>query len=263
MERLLMLRLEAAACGAEAHVNGVPVLACAEPGGRAAASVHEYTASGDNRLALVVAPAGVAAAPAPRVATGRERARLDLALLRPGQAVTDANVRLLASKAWTPSEGEAFEAPLELALDVTLPVSFPRWRWLDAPPVPEQPATERLALDFVQRLAADFTRGDPERYLAAARLRFEELGAAYQCGAEALVQRFRDHLQGLYAAKALGMIPPVAGEFRLRRIAGGRLVECLHASGEPALRTAPGADGSTSAWPLRLAMVDNRIYVLR
>lgn len=265
MERLLVLRLDAVGCAAEARVNGVPMLRTGVTGGRAAVAVHEYTRGGANRLSLVVEPgmgAGTGASE-PRVAGAGQRARLDLALARRGQAPTDPNARVLASKAWTPAEGDAFEAPLELTHDVELPVSFPRWRWLDAPVVPEHPATERLALELVQQLAADFARGDPERYLAAARLRFEELAAAYQGSAAELVQRFRDRLQALYAAKALVVAPVVAATFRLRRIADGRLVECVDAMGEPALRTVAGPDGSASAWPLRLAVVENRIYVLR
>ena len=51
--------------------------------------------------------------------------------------------------------------------------------------------------------------------------------------------------------------------FLLRPVAGGRLLECLDAAGEPALRTAPDAGGGTWALPLRLAHVDGRFYGLR
>jgi hypothetical protein len=265
MERLLLLRLEAVGCAAEAQVNDLPVARVAAQGGRHVIAIHEYTLSGDNRLTLVVAPRVNADAPhsEPRIATVGMRAGLALALARQGQAVTDPDVRLLASKEWVPKEGDSFEAPLEIEVDVQLPVSFPRWRWLDAPPVPESAAIDRLAIEFVQRLAVDFARGDPQRYLDAARLRFEELALAYQCGAPSLIQRFRDQLQALYAAKALVIVPPVAAELRMRRVAGARLVECLGANGEAALHTQPAADGSVASWPLRLAVVENQLYVLR
>jgi hypothetical protein len=265
MERLLLLRLEAIGCAAEAHLNGLPVLRVGAPGGCGVIPVHEYTCGGANRLELVVAPRMVAGGPSsePRIATAGMRARLQLGLAHQGQAVTDPNAHVLANKDWAPADGDSYEAPLELGVDVDLPVSFPRWRWLDAPPVPENASIDRLVLEFVQRLAVDFARGDPERYLAAARLRFDELAVAYQRGAAGLVQQFRDHLQALYAAKSLVIAVPTAADLKLRRVADGRLVECLGPMGETALRTAPGPDGAVCAWPLRLAVVENRIYVLR
>lgn len=265
MERWLLLRLEATGIGAEAHVNGVPVARVGAGGGRVVISVHEYTLTGSNRLSLVIAPRGGAQAALPtepRIVTAGQRARLTLALAQEGQAATDANTRVLAAQDWQPKEDESFEAPLELHHEVNLPVTFPRWRWLDAPPVPESPATTRLALEFVQRLAVDFARGDAERYLAAARLRFDELALAYRRTSAELVQQFKDRLQALYAARALVIVPPTAADLQLRRVAQGRLAECVGLNGEPVLRsTAP--DGSTNAWPLRLALVENKIYVLR
>jgi hypothetical protein len=265
MERLLLLRLEAVGCAAEAQVNGLPVARTTAQGGRHVVAVHEYTLGGDNRLALVIGPRMLPGAPAsePCIAMPGMRATLHLALARQGQSVTDPDARLLASKQWLPKEGDAFDAPLELSIDVQLPVTFPRWRWLDAPPVPHSAATDRLAIEFVQRLAVDFARGDPQRYLDAARIRFEELALAYQCAVPDLIQRFRDRLQALYAAKALVIVPPAAAELQMRRVAGARLIECLGADGHAALRTAPAADASVTAWPLRLAVVEDKLYVLR
>ena len=78
------------------------------------------------------------------------------------------------------------------------------------------------------------------------------------------MQRFRDHLQRLYAAKALKLIPPTADELTLRPVHDGRLIDCLTPLGAPALRT-QNADPAlgNAAWPIRLAMVEGKIYVLR
>ena len=264
MERWLLLRLDAAGVAAEALVNGVPVARVGASGGRVVVAVHEYTVSGNNRLSLVIAPRWLATPlpPEPRIAAAGAHARLQLGLVLEGQALSDPNARLLANKEWLPADGDGFDAPLALDHEVALPVTFPRWRWLDAPPVPDNPATLRLALEFVQRLANDFGRGDAERYLTAARLRFDELALAYRRSAADLAQQFRDRLQAMYAAKALVIAPPTAADLQLRRIAEGRLVECVGPTGEPALRSA-APDGGGSVWPLRLALVDNKIYVLR
>jgi hypothetical protein len=264
MERWLLLRLDAVGTAAEALVNGVPVARVGASGGRVVVAVHEYTISGNNRLTLAIAPRPLSTQqpPEPRIASAGMQARLQLALALEGQAVNDPNARVLAAKEWQPADGDAFEAPLALELDVSLPVTFPRWRWFDAPVVPDTAAMSRLALEFVQRVANDFARGDAERYLAAARLRFDELALAYRRSAADLVQQFRERLQQMYAAKALVVTPPTAADLQLRRIADGRLVECLAPTGEPVLRSiAP--EGGSSVWPLRLTVVENKIYVLR
>jgi hypothetical protein len=273
MERLLLLRLEAAGCQAEAVLNGVPVArvdARNAPGTRVACiPVHEYTLAGGNRLGLVVnphpvnLPAGPTPPPTPNVADGQTWVKLRVLLPRQGQPASENAARTLAQLDWAPAEHEVFETPLVLQQTMELPVTFPRWRWLDAP-VPElTPGLKMQALAFLQRLAIDLTRGDPESLLAAARLRFEELGQAYQRDPAIDVARVRAHVQQLSASQALRITPPTPETLVLRPVADGRLLDCLGPDGQPILRTAPTEFGATHAWPIRLAVVDGQFYVLR
>jgi hypothetical protein len=266
MDRLMVLCLEAAGCPVEAQLNGMPVAALGAKGGRVSLAVHEYVLAGANQLALTIwpAPPNLAVPPQPRVAIGPTWARARLLLLRQGQGVGDPNARVLAAAEWAAEEGKSFEAPGQHAVDVQLPVGFPRWRWLDAPPVGINPAVQRQILEFVQLQAIELLHGNPEALLAAAKLRFDELALAYQQTAAQLAQRFRDHLQGLYAAQALKIVPPPADQLVLRPLAGGRLIECLTPLGGPVLRTQNEDPALPDhAWPLRLAMVEGTIYVLR
>jgi hypothetical protein len=211
MERLLMLHLQAGACSAEVLLNGMPIAYVGPEGGHACLPVHEYTLTGKNRLELVagrrvpgqaraVAAAGRAGAdlgPA-RVSCSRARAKRR----RPRRA--GAGIGRMAGA----PRARATTRPATQTKDVDLPVNFPRWRWLDAPPIGINAAVQRQVLEFLQQLALDLGRGDPESLLAAAKLRFDELAVAYQRTTTEGVQRFRDHLQQLYAAKALKLIPP-------------------------------------------------------
>ncbi|MDB5999815.1 MAG: hypothetical protein JWP52_1514 [Rhizobacter sp.] len=268
MERLLMLRLQATGCAAEVLLNGMPVATLGAAGGLACMAVHEYTLTGVNRLELVVGPPPATqppgSPPMPRIAKGPIEISAQLVLLRHGYAATDAGSRPLASVEWKAAEGDSYEAPTVVAKDVELPVKFQRWRWLDAPPVVLTPAVRRQLLEFVQGMAASLGRGDPEPLIDAARLRFEELALAYQRTPGAEVQRFRDRLQKLYLAKALTMDAPTAETLVLRPLLKGQLIECLTPLGTPALRTGnmPPAAMQPS-WPLRLAVVEQRVYVLR
>jgi hypothetical protein len=266
MERLLLLHAEAGGCAATVLLNGMPLVSLGVAGGSACLAVHEYTLTGRNQLSVVVfpGPPGVTPAPQPRVAIGATWVRARLVLVRQGHSVADPDARVLASVEWAAPEGKSYEAPSTHEREVELPVSFPRWRWLDAPPLAPSAALHRQVLEFVQEQAIELARGNADPFVAAARLRFEELALAYQTGAPEAIQRFRDQLQQRYAAKALKIVPPNAEDLLLRPVVDARLIECLSPLGGPVLRTQNDdpAVGNQS-WPMRLAVVEGRIYVLR
>ncbi len=261
-----MLELAAGGCAVEVHLNGMPLAALGPAGGSTSLAVHEYTLAGRNELTLVIGPAapGSTAASQPRIAIGPTWARARLVLVRHGQSPADPGARVLGEAEWATTEGRSYDAQSTHKREVDLPVNFPRWRWLDAPPIGVTVPVQRSILEFLQQLAVELGRGNPEPLIAASKLRFDELAIAYQGDVNLAVQRFRDRLQGLYAAKALKVLPPVAAELVLRPLVDGRLIECLAPTGGPALRTSNEApDLGDQAWPIRLAMVEGRIYVLR
>jgi hypothetical protein len=264
MERLLVLRLEALGCEAEALLNGVPVARVG--GGRPVLTlpVHEYTLSGANEIELVIRPAalGAAVAPEPFLSDGVACASLRLLLPRVGQVAHPASARTLAQIDWAPPADEVHEAPLSLRRLVELPIAFPRWRWLDAPVIAETPTLKAEIAAYLLSVAVGLSRGDPEPLVQAARLRFEELAQAYQRNVADDVGRFRVHIQQLHAAAPLKPALPSAAKMLLRPIAGGRLLECLAPGGGPLLNSKV-AGGGVASWPLRLASVDGRFYVVR
>jgi len=269
MERLLVLKLDAQDCEAEARLNGIPLARVNSARPTAIVPVHEYTLAGTNRLELVLwprasnAPEQPVEPPLPLVANGRAAAHARILLPRVGNVVEEASARTLGQLDWALQAGQAYEAPLTLSADVTLPVSFPRWRWMDAPLAAVTPVLLQQALAFVQRLATDLAAGETDSFIAAARLRTEELAVAYQRQPADETQRLREHMLARHAAKRLVWEPLVIEGFALRSLAGGRLLECLDASGLAALRTLPDELGQTLSFPLRLTSVEGKLYVLR
>jgi hypothetical protein len=264
MERLLVLRLEAVDCQAEALLNGVP-LARVDPARPARTlPVHEFTLAGANELELVVhpPPPGAPEVTAPQIGDGKAWAGVRLLLPRVGQIAHPSNARTLAQIDWAVPEGELYEAPVHIAQKVELKIAFPRWRWLDVPMVDDAVAARPQAIQLLQRLAVGLARGDPDPFLKAARLRFEELALAYQRNLADEAGRWRTLVQALRAAgpfkPELASLPGL----QLRKVAGGRLLECLAADGQPALRGA-GTDGVLRQWPLRVAMIEGGLHVLR
>jgi hypothetical protein len=269
VERLMMLRLWAKGCAVEAHLNGMCVASVGPEGGSVTLPVHEYTMEGRNRMSFVAGAASLAGAvapPQPRRARGDLAVQMSLALCHTGQSPADPNVQVLSQLSWSPAVDEQHDWPFSFSRDVELPVRFPRWRWLDAPTVTPGPALDRQVLELLQGLALDFHRGDADAFLQLSRLRTEELALAYQRSASDWVQGMRDHFQALFEAGSLGtVLPPEPGSFVLRPLADGRLVEPLMPDGSPVLKTEPGADPlqSQAAWPLRLAQVEGKLYILR
>lgn len=262
MQRLLLLKLDAVYCAAEAWLNGVPLLRLGAGGGSAVLAVHEYLCQGANELRLLVEPGARALRVMPREAAQLPFAECRLLLPRPGHAADETRVRTLGELAWQPQPGQRVELPLNLSTRVELPVSFPRWRWLDAPQAEVKPALEQRAHELLGSWRDDLERGQTEAFVQACRLRTEELAAAYQLDAAQQALLLGEHLRNCGEQPGAHWSLPEAQDFHLRAVADSRLFECVDADGAPALRceTAPGEGWS---FALRLAVVEGRLYVLR
>ncbi len=272
MDRLMCLHVQTSGEPVEVHVNGLPVLALPAGAGSQSVTVHEYLQNGSNRISLVVAPPPIAQAvaapsvpPQPRIASRPAQARARLVLLRQGKSLADEAVRVLAEVNWAVEEGASFEVPSTQHQDLELPVGFPRWRWLDAPVLNPGPQDRHTVLAAVQRIAFDLARGNPDSLLAACRLKLEEVDQAYQRTAGHGAAAVRAQVQQLWQAGAFATLqPPTAETLLLRIVAGGRLLECLNPLGAPVLSSlnddmAPG----NVALPLRLTLIEGKVYVLR
>lgn len=267
MDRLLVVKLSVVDCEAEVLLNGIPLGRANAARTRLVVPAHEYTLSGENRLELVVWPAPPVAAEPPQqqalVADGRRSAEALILLPRAGHVADEAQARTLAQVRWAPPAREAYTAPVRLAETVSLPVSFPRWRWVDAPLLELTPALHAQVLAFVQTVAVALARGDTAPLLAAIRLRLDELAAAYLKPPAELLQQWQAQMAALHAYGALAFEPIADDGLLLRPIAGGRLLECLNAEGQPALSAAPDAQGQVLQLPLRVTVVEGKVYVLR
>jgi hypothetical protein len=264
MERLLILRLESIGVVAEAVLNGVPLARSGPAAGAVTVPIHEYTLAGGNEVQLVLQPPppGQAAVPQPLLSDGKRGASLRLLLPRVGQAAHPENARTLAQIDWAPPSGDVTDMPCTLRQAVDLPIAFPRWRWFDAPVVTAPLELAAAAATFLQGLALGLARGDPEPLVLAARLRFEELAQAYQRNLADDVGRLRLQIQQWHALEPLQPTMPKADALLLRPLAGGRMLECLTLDGQPVLQS-PLAGGGRVAWPIRLAFIEGRFYVIR
>lgn len=262
-----MLRLAATGCIAEAVLNGIPLGRTPPGGGVLCLPVNEYTLSGDNRIELVIEPPPLVAGferlpPRAVLGDGSSAASLRLLLPRVGHVASESQARTLAQLDWVSPSTEIVEMPINLTQTVHLPVAFPRWRWVDAPAIENPESMRSQIATFLQGIALSLARGNAEGLIVAAKLRFEELAQAYQRLLADDMARLRAHVQQAHGKEPLRPTLPTAQGLVLRHCANGRLIECLDAAGRPALR-ADGGSGREISWPVRLAMVEGRLYVLR
>jgi hypothetical protein len=265
MERLMVIKLSGLGCTAEAWLNGLPVARITPLAPQAAVPVHEAAIAGVNQLELVVGPDSGAAQAAALLQTAPHSmvAQVRLLLPRMGVAIDESQARMLAQLDWTCAAGEPLVLPARQRQVVDLAIRFPRWRWLDAPEVHPTPALSVQAHAFISGLARDLARGQTDSFLAATRLRTEELALAYQRSPESETARLREWLEQMYASSGFVWRPLTQEELRLRPLAGGRLLECLSADGGAALTTVPDKAGNVLVLPLKLSLVEGRFYVLR
>lgn len=261
MDRLMVVKLVADGCAAEAWLNGLPMARVGPLAPQAMVAAHEAVLEGPNRLELLVSVDGGAATPP--AAPHDMAAHAHLLLPRLGAAIDEGQARTLADVAWSCAAGERLALPTRQRCDAELPIRFPRWRWLDAPVLQPSPALAQHAYDFVAGLGRDLARGQTAGFLEATRLRTEELAAAYQRSAESETARLREWLEHLYASQRLVWRPLAPQDMQTRLLAGGRLLECLGADGRAALTTMPDKEGAAVSLPLRLSLVEGRFYVLR
>lgn len=266
MDRVLMLRMQAHGCGAEVLLNDIPVGRISAAGGTLCLPVHEYLLAGSNEICMVIDPPPATSArlaTVPKVADGVVGASLRLLLPRVGQLGSEMHARTLVELDWAAADGEAYRVPHLVSVEASLPIKFPRWRWLEAPAIDSSDTIKPVAAAYLQDIAVGLARGDVDIFVAASRLRLEEIALAYQQPITNVTSKLRSRLQLLHATKALKMLIPEEVDLVLRPCANGRLLECLSTSGDPTLRTAGGADGSSTAWPVRIAVVNGQCHILR
>ena len=265
MDRLMVIKLTGRGCTAEAWMNGCPVARVTPLAPNVVMPVHEAAIAGPNRLELVIGPNAGAASAAALLHTAPHAiaAQLHLLLPRLGSAIDEGQSRNLARLEWACAAGEPLSLPARRVQEIELQIRFPRWRWLDAPVLEGKPELAAHAHAFVSGLARDLARGQTDSFMAATKLRTEELALAYQRSPDTEAVRLREWLEQLYALRTLVWRPMAAEEFQLRPLAGGRLLECLGADDGAALSTMPDKAGNSFSLPLRLSMVEGQFYVLR
>lgn len=270
MNEFFMLDVDTNFCAAEAWINGIPVARCsAADGVQRQFPVHEYLIAGINKFQLVVEPGPTPSRafepnPKPLTVPGDFFARMRFMRMPAGTFPEDPRVQTLFDLNYRPPAGTILPVPAVLEAESGAPPWASRPSWLDAQPVPDTPASRAFVANFLTQISQAMNGGDVEPYLAAARIRAQEVAAAYQLGAEAQMESFRAQFKRISARPGFQMAPIVPDDLDLRWCGGGRVIDCVDKKGQPVLRSAADSNGNVSyRLPAKVAFFNRELHIVR
>jgi hypothetical protein len=129
----------------------------------------------------------------------------------------------LGTLSWS---GEA--TPMPLRVDGTFTITEPLgpWRWQEADEIGSQwMATQREVTAYIERLHDMLRAGQFGDFITESEVKIRELASAFGSDPEALRAGLRNQLE-LHAKPSFVLMPLNPSVFELRRVAGGRLVQC-------------------------------------
>lgn len=256
MDKSLIVRCQARGLAVTVELNGL-LLGVVQPGQDTAWPVHEFIFKGVNTLKVCHWQATEADRSKPC------GVRLQIALQKNRGAHQLVQAQPISEFAHEVGEFELLSGQCLLDCPVELPVSFPRWRFLDiAPPMRTQ---EDLAPihNFMARLLGYCRRRELDQLLPFYRLRNQELCAAYGLDVSQAHQEFRQRWRFCldHGVLSAGACNPQA--WQIRPSAHQGLYSLHQANLAPWLAFDFEAPVHTVAWPMHVAVVQGDVFVVR
>ncbi|MDB5857463.1 MAG: hypothetical protein JWQ76_1152 [Ramlibacter sp.] len=254
MSSLVYAEMRVAGCDADFRVNDIPVWRLQHREATfQAIPVHEFLVDGSNRLRITLVGNGTAPeAQASLAVTGYpEGARLGE---KGGQPLGRVDLQ-------TPDAAGQPVQSAESSFSSALPI---RWSWQDLAAVDwASPAASAAVLQFLQEFSRRLQAGDAPWLAGALRPRMSEYCQAYNMDPALELAEMDARIARRRADPSFAVTPFAAGDLALRPCAGGRLVECLLKSGEPAIRWTDARVGPLGAWNLKLGVRQGTLQVYR
>lgn len=269
MVNVLHAEIEANGCDVELSLNDIPVWSVRHRlGAFHAMPVHEYLVRGANGLRLrrldatpVPPPPqpGEPSAPPPEVATARVR----IAAYREGESLGQGGGQQFAVLDYR--SHDASGNPQAVAETVfTLPQWPFAWAWesLAAPGWGSPQATAQV-FRWLQEFAGRFQRADVGWLGGVLQPKMAEYCRAYGYDPALEMREFQGRMQLRAADPSFRVTAFTETDLALRPCAGGRLVDCVLATGEPAIRWSDQRAGARGAMKLKLGYAGQQLLVFR
>lgn len=160
-------------------------------------------------------------------------------------------------------QGQRLKKNRLLDSQVDLPVSFPRWRYLDILPSTRGINDALLIEDFLLNLLAQIKSAEVPALLPYFTVRNRELAAAYGLDPQTVFSDFAAHLKRYCTQAELldSALDPQYWKFQCVR--QSPVYALLGRNHEPLLQWKCGLSGTTLQMPMHVAVLGGEVFVLR
>lgn len=261
MDKSLLLRASVQGRDALLMLNGM-VLGKLSMGQELQLPVHEYIQSGENRIQVEAISPAVQAAVKPLSACDTEaQVLVEIQKDRGPSSFVNANVlfRLQGSV----RRGQRFNKNRVLDMRVDLPVSFPRWRYLDVMQSPADADDQERIQDFLLNLIALFQAQKVSALLPYFSVRNREVAAAYGLDLQQVHSNFASHLEQICIHHTLNDATLDPAQWLIRPVRQSSIYVLLNLEHQPLLEFKANQGGALHQWPMHVGVLGSEVFVLR
>lgn len=257
MDKALLLRASVHGQDAVLNLNGM-VLSKLHAGRELLMPIHEYVQSGENRIQVTVLPSADHA----RASTDcGATVSVELQKDRGPDVLVQPHVLFELNASFQRGQRVIKNRLLDSTLD--LPVSFPRWRYLDILPSTGGANDSILIEDFLLNLLALFKSANASALLPFFTIRNRELAAAYGLDPQRVHGDFAAHVKQLctHAEFLESTLDP--RWWNVRCIRQSPVHALLGKNHEPLLQWKCSLTGALLQLPMHVAVLGGEVFVLR
>ena len=252
MDKTLLIRAISHGSDALLCLNGMVL--CKLPAGQEIRlPVHEFIQSGENRIQLVLLD-GVLKNIHGRLCVELQKDRGADALVQP---------QVLYEFEKSVSRGERLASNRLIDVCVDLPVSFPRWRYLDVMQASGDEQDVQRIQDFVFNLLRLFQEKKISLLLPCFSVRNREIAIAYGLDAQQVHRDFQMHLQQVTEQ---GVLPDDVWDPKswcLLPVRGAAVYALLNSQHQSLLQFQINDDGTVFQIPMHVGVLGGEVFVLR
>ncbi|MCE2744658.1 MAG: hypothetical protein LW710_01970 [Burkholderiales bacterium] len=261
MDKTLLLRACVHGQDALLGLNGM-VLAKLYQGRELLLPIHEYVQSGENRIQVILLPSTLENSGnsllmqdcQASVSVELQKDRGPDLLVQPS-VLFELNASAL--------RGQRLRKSRLLDSIVDLPVSFPRWRYLDVLPSSSGTNDSALIEDFLLSILAQFQAGKVSALLPFFTTRNRELATAYGLDPQVVLGNFTSHLKHLCAHSEILESALDPENWRIQCIRNSPVHAVLGKLHEPLLQWKCSHTGTTFQLPMHVGVLGGEVFVLR
>lgn len=261
MDKSLLLRACVQGQDALLMLNGM-VLAKLTAGQELRLPVHEYIQSGENRIQVEAISPAVQSGVTPLSVCDLD-AQVLVEIQKDRGPASFVNPNVLFKLQGRVLRGQRLSKNRVLDTCVDLPVSFPRWRYLDVMQSPADADDQERIQDFLLNLFTLFQGQKVSALLPGFSVRNRELAAAYGLDLQQVHSSFASHLEHICKHYTLSDKALDPTQWLVRPVRQSSIYALLNPEHQPLLQFTANQGDALLQWPMHVGVLGSEVFVLR